>query len=156
MSARSGIAKAFADSISNDINGTGLYVNNLYGGVTNKVIHFDNINSFPFISVNPGPEIRDDMPARITHSTLTLYIRIYVENQEDAQGELESLIADIETFIDTHLNISYNITTPAGVETHNTITNQITAISTDEGILDPNAVGEIALEVIYEKVRKTL
>ena len=155
MSARSGIAKGLASVIGTSLNGTGIYVNNIYENVTNKVVHFDDIQDFPYISVTPGPESREDMPSNFTWATITMYIRIYVENNEDAQGELESLISDIENVVDTHLNLSYNVTTSQGLEIRNTVDNSIITITTDEGLLDPNALGEIVLEVRYEKIRQT-
>jgi hypothetical protein len=154
MSSRSGIAKAMASLISTDINGTGDYVNNLYTNVTNKVTHFDKINDFPFVSVTPGPETREDLPSNFSWGNLTLFIRVYVKNNDDAQGQLESIISDIETFVDTHLNLSYNVTTPQGVVNKNTTDNSIVSIATDEGILDPFAIGEVVLDVRYEKIRK--
>ena len=155
MSARSGIAKGLASVIGTSLNGTGIYVNNIYENVTNKVLHFDDIQDFPYISVTPGPESREDMPSNFTWATITMYIRIYVENNEDAQGELESLISDIENVVDTHLNLSYNVTTSQGLEIRNTVDNSIITITTDEGLLDPNALGEVVLEVRYEKIRQT-
>lgn len=154
MSARSGIAKAMAKTMAEKINGTGIYVNNLYGNTTNKVVHFDQINDFPYVSITPGPEGRDDLPSNFTWANLTLYIRVYVENNDDAQGELESIISDIENFVDTHLNLSYNVITSNGLITKNTTNNSITTITTDEGLLDPNALGEIVLDVTYEKNRQ--
>jgi|TARA_R110000765_G_scaffold10720_1_gene32952 hypothetical protein len=155
MSARSGIAKGLASVIGTSLNGTGIYVNNIYENVTNKVVHFDDIQDFPYISVTPGPESREDMPSNFTWATITMYIRIYVESNEDAQGELESLISDIENVVDTHLNLSYNVTTSQGLEIRNTVDNSIITITTDEGLLDPNALGEVVLEVRYEKIRQT-
>tara|TARA_R110002096_G_scaffold107015_4_gene234858 strand:+ start:2540 stop:3010 length:471 start_codon:yes stop_codon:yes gene_type:complete len=155
MSARSGIAKGLASVIGTSLKGTGIYVNNIYENVTNKVVHFDDIQDFPYISVTPGPESREDMPSNFTWATITMYIRIYVENNEDAQGELESLISDIENVVDTHLNLSYNVTTSQGLEIRNTVDNSIITITTDEGLLDPNALGEVVLEVRYEKIRQT-
>jgi len=155
MSARSGIAKAMAEKFSDVLDGTGIYVNNIYNNTTNKVVHFDEIQDFPYISVTPGPEQREDMPSNFTWSTLTLYIRIYVENNDDAQGELESLIADIENVVDTSLNLSYNITTSQGLVSRKTVDNSIITITTDEGLLDPNALGEVVLDVRYEKIRQT-
>ena len=154
MSARSGIAKAFSEGIATALNGTGIYVNNIYGNTTNKVVHFDSITEFPSVSITPGPEKREDMPSNFSWSNLTMYVRIYVENAEDAQGELESLITDIENFVDLNLQISYNVITPTGTEARNTVTNSIVGISTDEGLLDPNALGEIVLDIQYEKIRQ--
>ena len=153
MSARSGIAKAMADKMKNEINGTGLYINNLYTNVVSKVTHFDNIDDYPFVSVSPGPETREDMPSNFTWANLTLYIRVFVDNEEDAQGQLESIISDIETFVDNNLKLSYNITTTNGLVCQETVTNSIISISTDEGLLDPKAVGEVVLDVQYEKLR---
>ena len=154
MSARSGIAKAFAEKMATDITGTGDYVNNIYGSTDHKVTHFDKINSFPFVTVTPGPEQREDHPSHFTWSHLTFYVRIYVENEYGGQEELESLIADIETFVDNHYNLSYNVTTPSGVEARETADNTIINITTDEGLLEPNALGELVLTVRYEKHRK--
>lgn len=153
MSARSGIAKAFAEKMKTDINGTGLFVNDLFENVASKVIHFDNIEDYPYVSVSPGPETREDLPSNLTWANLNLYIRIFVDNEDDAQGQLESIISDIETFVDNNLNLSYNITTINGSETRNTVSNSIISISTDEGLLDPKAVGEVILDVQYEKLR---
>ena len=155
MSARSGIAKAISDGIATALVGTGNYINNIYGNTTNKVVHFDSITDFPYISVTPGPEQREDMPSNFTWSYLTVYVRIYVENAEDAQGELESLITDIENFADTHIQLDYEVSTPQGLVTRSTTTNNIITISTDEGLLDPNALGEVVLKVQYEKNRQT-
>ena len=153
MSARSGIAKSMSAKMIADINGTGIYVNNLYSNVSSKVIHFDDITDYPYVSVSPGPETREDMPSNFTMARLNLYIRVFVDNEEDAQGQLESIISDIETFVDNNLRLSYNITTINGLEARQTVTNTIISISTDEGLLDPKAIGEVVLEVLYEKLR---
>lgn len=155
MSARSGIVKALATGVATEFNGTGKYINNLYGNTTNKVAHFDEITDFPYISITPGPETREDMPSNFSWAHLTVYIRIYVENTDDAQGELESLITDIETYVDTHLSLAYEEVTNSGTATRFTTTNTIVGITTDEGLLDPNALGEVVLDVQYEKVRQT-
>lgn len=155
MSARSGIPKALATLVENNFKGTDPYVTNIYGNVDNVTKHFDNVNDFPYISVTPGPELRDDQPSNVTISTLTVYFRIYVENEDDAQGELETIISDIETLLDTNLVMPYNITTPSGEVVRNTLTNSIVSIQTDEGILDPNAMGQVMVNIKYEKIRQT-
>ena len=155
MSGRSGIVKAMATGLAESLNGTGLYINNVYGNTTNRVSHFDEITDFPYISITPGSETREDMPSNFSWANLTVYIRIYVENNDDAQGELESLITDIETYVDTHLQLEYADVTSSGTTTRTTATNTIIGITTDEGLLDPNALGEVVLDVQYEKVRQT-
>lgn len=154
MSARSGIVKAFAANLKNDIRGTDPYVSNLFGNVTNESVHFDSINDFPFISVTPGPETRENLPSYQTWGFLTVYFRIYVSNQDDAQGELESIISDLENFIDNYRRMSYNVITPSGTESREITDSEISSISTDEGLLAPKAVGEVSVLVRYEKTRQ--
>lgn len=155
MSARSGIVKAIADKMGTLFVGEGDYMNNLYGNVSNSIKHFSDVEDFPFISVTPGAEIREDLPSDFTWATLTVNITLYVKSQENSQEELESLITDVENFLDTHLQISYNVNTSEGVITSKTTNSTIASISTDEGILDPMALGQIVVNVQYEKVRRT-
>lgn len=154
MSVRSGISKAFVDKIKLNLNGTGDYVTNIYDSVTNKTTHFDMVQNFPFISVTPGPENRQVMPSLYTEAELTLYFRILVNNQNDAQGELELIISDLETLIDASNGIQYEHLTPSGIQTGRTISADITNITTDEGLLDPYAMGEIVVLIKYERTRK--
>lgn len=154
MSARSSIVKAISAGIKKELNGTGDFLTNLYENVDNKVTHFDNIGSFPYVSVTPGPETREDLPSNFSWANLTVYLRIYVENSEDAQGELETIIEDLENYIDKNLQISYNVLTPQGTQARKTVDSTIVSITTDEGLLNPNALGEIVLDVRYEKHRK--
>ena len=155
MSARAGIPKALADAAATLINGTGLYVNNIYGQSGNEVKHFDDINNLPYVSFTPGPEVREDQPSNVSIASLTVYIRIYVEDNNDVQAKLESLISDVETLVDTNLRLAYDSVTPSGVVTRNTITNNIVDIRTDEGLLQPQGLGELQLVVQYEKIRNT-
>lgn len=154
MSARSGIPKAFVQEIISKFNGTGDYVTNIHGSATNKTTHFDMVQNFPFISVTPGPESREAMPSMTTMAELTLYFRVLVNNPNDAQGELESIISDLETLIDASNYIEYERLTPSGIQTRRTISADITNITTDEGLLDPYAMGEIVVLIKYERTRK--
>lgn len=154
MSARSGVCKAFVEEIKLKLNGTGEYLTNMYGSVSNKTTHFDMVQNFPFISVTPGPENRDEMPSRFTMADLVLYFRILVKNPDDAQGELETIISDLETLIEENNSIQYNYRTPAGNMVGRTISADITNITTDEGLLDPHAMGEIVVLIKYQRTRK--
>jgi hypothetical protein len=82
---------------------------------------------------------------------LTVYIRIYVRDEDNGQGQLESIITDIENYIDNNLELNYNVFTYGGNATRHIEDARIESISTDEGLLNPNAVGEIAVRVRYEK-----
>lgn len=154
MSARSGIVKAYVEALKTELVGQEPYVNNLYNNVTNKVVHFDSITDFPYVSITPGPETREDLPSFQTWGFLRVYFRLYVSNADDAQGELESLISDLEIFIDKYRRLSYNVITPSGTEVHEITSSSIETISTDEGLLDPKAVGEVSVLVRYEKPRQ--
>lgn len=155
MSARSAICKAIADKIKAEfIEGSAIYNTNLYNNVSSKLMFWEDINDFPFVTVSPGPEQREDMPSGLSWCIMQTYIRVFVENEEDAQGQLEEIISDLETFVDKNLNIQYNIRITGGTTvTRKTIDNSIVSITTDEGLLDPKAVGEIVLDIRYEKLR---
>lgn len=155
MSARSAIPLAISTKIKTDlVSGSTLYVNDIQENVSNLVKHFEQINDFPYISVTPGPEQREYLPSNQTWAELTIYIRIYVQNNEDPQAELESLISDIETFVDKNQRIMYNITTPTGIESRETVDMSITSIATDEGLLSPYGAAEVAINTRYEKIRR--
>jgi hypothetical protein len=155
MSGRAGITKAMVAKLATLMDGTGDYVNNLYGNVSSKVVHFDDVEEFPYVSITPGGEYREDMPSNFSWATLTMNITIYVKSEEDTQGELESIIADVETFLDTNLKLDYTVVTSGGEITKTTVDNTITQINTDEGILSPLALGQVTATVRYEKIRKT-
>ncbi len=153
MSARSGIVKAFANELSDALVGSGGYMTNLYRNVSNKVYHFEDVPDYPYVSVTPGPERRDNLPSSQVWAYLTVYFRIYVRNEDDPQGELEKIISDLEIFIDNTRLLAYNVNTPGGVETHTITDSNIQSITTDEGLLAPNGFGEIAVTIRYEKSR---
>lgn len=152
MSARSGIVKSYASELLNSFTGVGGYLTNLYNAnVSTKVYHFDSVPDFPFISVTPGPETRENLPSLQVWGYLTVYFRIYVRNEDDPQGELEQIIADLEKFIDNKRLLTYNINTPSG-QVSRTITDcNIQSITTDEGLLAPNGFGEVTVTIRYEK-----
>jgi hypothetical protein len=154
MSARSGIVKAFAEKISADFTGSGEYLTNIYGSVTNLVKHFDDIQNFPYISITPGPETREYQASEQIWAFLTVYVRVFVSDPNDAQGELETIISDIENFIDNNRRLPYNIKTSAGDNSREIIDCEVVSISTDEGLLNPFAFGEVVLTVRYEKHRQ--
>jgi hypothetical protein len=154
MSARAGIPKAIATKMATEIDGTGIYRNNLYGSVENKVMHFSDINNFPLITITPGPETRDDNPSNHSMCELDVYCRVFAKDNNDPQLALETLVSDVEDFLDTNLSIEYEEVSATGVVTRNTVSNDIIEITTDEGLLAPEALAEIVIKVKYEKIRK--
>jgi hypothetical protein len=153
MSSRSGITKAFASALTDSLTGSGEYLTNLYGNVSTKVHHFEDVPSYPLVSVTPGPETRENLPSSQVWGFLTVYFRIYVRDEDDAQGQLEQIIADLEKFIDNTRLLAYNVNTPNGLEARNITDSNIQSITTDEGLLAPNGFGELAVTIRYEKSR---
>lgn len=153
MNARIAIPRAYCEELSRLLTGSGDYVTNIYGNVESRTRHFQDIENFPTITITPGPETREDMPSNFTMCRLEVAVRVYVKNQDDAQGELEQIIGDLEKFFDTNLDIEYNLITNNGQETRKTISNTILSITTDEGLLEPQGIGEILVSVEYEKRR---
>jgi hypothetical protein len=145
MSKRTSIVKAIADKIKL-INGTGGYKTNLFQNSYAKLKFWDEVNDFPCVYVTPGSEIREYHPSDFTWAFLGICIKVYCKG-DDAQEQLELLLADIETVIEANRQLVYDATN--NYETTEILIQQIT---TDEGLLAPYAIGEINLQVRYELV----
>jgi len=140
MSARSDIVNALVAEIKL-IDGTGNYVSNVYTNVYNKLKFWDEVNDYPSLYLNAGPETREYLPAGFKWAYLTVMVRIYV-NAEEPEEELERIFTDIETVIDANGELDYN----SGRKTEDI---NIMSIHTDEGLLAPIGVGEITLQIMY-------
>ena len=145
MSRRTSIVKAITDKIKL-INGTGPYKTNLFQNSYAKLKFWDEVNDFPCVYVTPGSEIREYHPSDFTWAFLGICIKVYCKG-DDAQEQLELLLADIETVIEANRQLVYDSTN--NYETTEILIQQIT---TDEGLLAPYAIGEINLQVRYELV----
>lgn len=146
MSSRSGIQKALIEQLKT-INGAPPYTTNLFNkNIEGRLKFWDEVNDFPYICVVPGSESREYKPGNFKWGRITYTVRIYV-NSEDPQEDLEAVMADVETAIDSNFNLSYDAFNPA-LTTEDI---RILSISTDEGGLAPYGVGEIILEVLYQK-----
>lgn len=142
MSRRTSIVKALAEKLK-DINGVEPYTSNLYSNAYPKLKFWDECNDFPSAFVTPGTETRQYLPAEFTWGFLGVSIKVYCKG-EDSQSELETLLEDIETCIDSNNVLVYDVN--KGYETTEIL---IQSITTDEGLLAPYAVGEINLQVRY-------
>ena len=77
---------------------------------------------------------------------LTLKIRAYVKNEDDAQEELALLFEDIENVLDNNDAMVYDDSvSPSQAITQLTVLN----LTTDEGVIKPLGIGEMAIEVRY-------
>jgi len=142
MSARSKIRNALVDKLK-QINGTGTYKSNLFGNVEGKLKFWDEVNDHPFVCVTAGDEAREYMPGSFKWAFLNITIRIYVE-AEDPVEELETILEDIELLLDNNNSLEYN----NGKNSTTEIT--ILSITTDEGAMAPQGIGEVVIMVRYE------
>ena len=114
------------------------YQVNLFDNVFRRLKFIDEINDFPSVYLQAGTEDRVYDSKGLTTSTLDLMIRVYVHT-ENAVEELESTMQDIEFVI-------YNMDT----EKYGIMDVQVASMGTDEGLLDPYGIGEVAVTVQYD------
>lgn len=141
MSARSKIIDALVIELKK-INGVTPYGINLHTNVFNKLKFWNEVDDYPSVYLNAGPETREYLPGGFKWGYLTAIIRIYVK-AEEPEAELEKIFTDIEIVVDSFGNLEYD--TGKFTEDINII-----SINTDEGLLAPIGVGEIALQIMYD------
>ena len=144
--ARKKIVDAFVDELKAKINGQSPYHSNVFNNVDRHTVFIDQISQYPKICVVAGDEAREYQPDGFKWRYLNLEFRCYVEDEEDAQEELALLLEDIERVIDNNDVLTYDDTVSPNLKT---TSSTILAISTDEGVLSPLAVGEVAIQVRY-------
>lgn len=152
MDHRTSIADAMVKRISDALDGTHAddYFTNIYGNVSRKVTRFEEIREFPYIAVHIGSETQQYMPSKQQWMYLELPILIYAKDEEDIQKELEKLVADVKTIIDTGEDLEYTISKPNGTTFQCTATDMsITSIDTDEGLLTPFGLAQINVTIRY-------
>ena len=114
------------------------YQVNLFDNVFRRLKFLDEINDFPSVYLQAGTENRIYDSKGLTTSTLDIMLRVYVHT-ETAVEELESTMQDIEFVI-------YNMDT----EKYGIMDVQVASMGTDEGLLDPYGIGEVAVTVQYD------
>lgn len=145
MSRRSSIVKAIADKLKT-IDGTGTFKSNVYNNAYPALKFWDEVSDFPCIYVVAGSESREYLPGEFVWGFLYVSLKVYVRG-EDPQQLLEDLLEDIEKVLDDNRQVSYDAS--PGFETTEIL---VTSITTDEGLLTPFGVGEINLQVRYQKL----
>lgn len=152
---RTSIANKMAELVKQELSEpnvtAGKYYTNIYNNCSTTILQFDKVKDFPFISIVKGSEYTEYQGGGFRWQFLDLYARVYVSGYEDYDEQLERVISDIKTFVDTNESFDYTITKPNGETTDHEVT-EITweSITTDEGLLAPDAFGEIKLRVRYE------
>ena len=114
------------------------YQVNLFNNVFRRLKFLDEVNDFPSAYLQAGTENRIYDSKGLTTSTLDIMIRVYV-HKENATAELESTMQDIEFVI-------YNMDT----EKYGMMDVQVASMGTDEGLLDPYGIGEVAVTAQYD------
>ena len=128
------------------INGQHPYNSNVFNNVKGKMLFLDEIEEYPKVCVIAGDEVREYQTAGFKWRFLSLTIRAYVRNEEDAQEELATLFEDIEKIVDENDALVYDTSViPNGTTTSMTID----SISTDEGVIAPLGIGEMLVTVRY-------
>ena len=144
-SRRANILKALAEKLK-DIDGSGQFLTDLQNNVHPRLKFWDEVVEFPAIHLNAGAETRQYQAGGYKYRFLSVTIRCYVQDEEDATEALNLLMEDIETVIEDNSRLEY---VDAQNNSFNTQQITIVSINTDEGVLEPLGVGEIDIEVRY-------
>ena len=144
-SRRANILKALAEKLK-DIDGSGAFLTDLQNNVEPRLKFWDEVVEFPAVHLNAGAETRQYQGGGFKDRFLAITIRCYVQDEEDATEALNLLMEDIETVIEENSRLEYS---DSQNNTFNTQQITIVSINTDEGVLEPLAVGEIDIEVRY-------
>lgn len=140
---RGAIMTALATEFKN-IDGSGSFKARLDGNVETRMKFWDEVEQFPAVHMAAGAETREYYGGGQKWRFLRITIRAYV-NSEDPIEELEELLEDLETVIDSSNNLTYKqLGGSAGVSQFTVI-----SIDTDEGVLAPLGIGELILEARY-------
>ena len=142
---RTKIAEALANKIK-EIDGNHPFNTNVFDNVQSKMVFLDEIEQYPKVCVVAGDESREYQPAGYKWRFLTLTVRAYVHNEEDAQEELALLLEDIERIIDENDALVYDDSVDPN---ESTTSLTIESIGTDEGVIQPLGIGEMVVEVRY-------
>lgn len=142
-SKRISIVKALTEKFK-EIDGTGSYNTNLFGNAHPKLKFWDEVNDFPSVYATAGTEMREYLPSNFIWGYLNISVKVYVRSEDQAQEQLELLLADLEKCVDANRVLVYD--SENNLETTEIL---VQSITTDEGLLAPYGVGEINLQVRY-------
>ncbi|MBD73964.1 MAG: hypothetical protein CMM96_00505 [Rickettsiales bacterium] len=142
---RKKVITALVDKLKG-INGQHPYNSNVFNNVSGTLKFLDEIEEYPKLCVIAGDEIREYQTGGFKWRFLTVTIRAYVRDEDDAQEELATLFEDIEKIIDENDALVYDTSiVPEGKTTSMTID----SLTTDEGVIAPLGIGEMIVTVRY-------
>lgn len=159
MDHRTSIAQGIVDRLKKDLDGSqpDEFFNNLYGNISRQTYKFDQIREFPYIAVHIGSETTNYMPSAQQWVYLEIPILIYDQETTDINEQLEKLIADVKTSLDTGGSLEYTVNKPDGSTIPCQATDMmITSVSTDEGLLTPFGLAQMNVTVRYMPPRRAL
>lgn len=159
MDHRTSIADGLVARLKKDLDGSqpDEFFTNIYGNVSRQTYKFDEIREFPYIAVHIGSETSNYMPSAQQWTYLELPIIIYDKEVTDIQEQLEKLVADVKTSIDTGGSLDYTVSKPNGLTINCQATDMsITSVSTDEGLLAPFGLAQMNVTVRYMPPRRAL
>ena len=128
------------------IDGNTPYNSNVFNNVDGHLKFLDEIQQYPKICVVAGDEFREYQPGEFKWRLLDITIRVYINDENDAQETLALLLEDIERIIDDNDNLVYDDTV-SPVQSTTSLT--IGSISTDEGVISPLGIGEMTVRIRY-------
>lgn len=127
------------------INGSSEFNSNLNEQVYNKLRFVSDINDFPSVSVIAGSETREYQTGHYRDRYLNFKIVIFA-NEENPLTTLDGILEDIEAVLEDNGQLPY---TDRSGQTQRTLDITVLSISTDEGALEPLAIGEMSILVHY-------
>lgn len=142
MSRRTSIVKALAKQVNEQLDGSAPYNFNLYNAAHPELKFWDEVHTFPSVYIAPGPETREYLPGGFIWGFLSVNVNIYVKS-ENPNTDLEEMLGLVEKVINDSRNLVYAPGKP-------TVEISISSIVTDEGLLSPYGVAQIALEIRYQ------
>lgn len=143
-SRRDSIVSALAEKLK-VIDGTGDYLSNLYENVKPVLEFVDEIDDFPAVRLNAGPESREYLGAGHSNRYMSVMVRCYVR-EDDSVTAINKILEDVETVIEDNSRLAY---TDRQGNTQHTKTISVISIDTDEGVFNPLGIAEIQLEIMY-------
>ena len=114
--------------------------------VERRLKFWDEVQEFPSIHVGAGNETREYNSGNFRFRFLQVTVRCYVHSDDDVIFRLEELLEDVEAVLEDNDPLEYFDSN--GVK-QSTAQTTILSIDTDEGVLEPLGVGEVACEIRY-------
>lgn len=118
------------------------YKTDLFDNVEKRFIFPDENPQLPLLSFSTSTETIRYQPGSLRDRFLSVNIRCYIEDENDPQTTLESLIQDVERVCESNARLI--------LSDGSTVRDiKVTLIDTDQGVLAPLGLAEIQIVVEY-------